>query len=45
MEFDAETLAALQKSVNSEKQSQTVTLLRAYVGLNDTKDRAKAERQ
>lgn len=44
VEFDAKTLAALQKSVNSEKQSQTVTLLRAYVGLNDTDDRAKAER-
>lgn len=45
VEFDAETLAALQKNVNSEKQSQTVTLLRAYVGLNDTNDRAKAARQ
>ena len=44
VEFDAKTLAALQKSVNSEKQSQTVTLLRAYVRLNDTDDRAKAER-
>ena len=45
VEFDAKALAALQKSVNSEKQSQTVTLLRAYVRLNDTDDRAKAERQ
>ena len=44
VEFDAKALAALQKSVNSEKQSQTVTLLRAYVRLNDTDDRAKAER-
>lgn len=45
VEFDAKTLAALQTSVNSEKQSQTVALLRTYVGLNDTNDRAKAARQ